>query len=293
MKALFSSDLHGEIHLYHDLWEVALASCPDWIALGGDLLPSFPPTKRYEDMLPNQKRFVAEFLSPYFKKMLHTTSVKQVFLIPGNWDPGYSNIFRSPVDGVIDLSLTLFRLENGFELVGYPFVPPTPFRPKDYERMDDPESTWPPQKNPSYVRSEGPPDQLLALDPYPYLRARSTIRDDLNRLPEPISYQKTIYVMHSPPYGTHLDCIQGRKSAGSRSIKDFIQAKQPFLTLHGHIHESPQVSGSYVDRIGRTACINPGQFTSASPKLHAATFDLEDLEKTLTHSCLPGVSRTP
>jgi Icc-related predicted phosphoesterase len=94
--------------------------------------------------------------------------------------------------------------------------------------------------------------------------------------------------MHSPPFGTRLDLIQGRKPAGSRSIKTFIERNQPLLTLHGHIHESPELSGTYVDRIGETLSINPGQWIGTTrdiSKLHAVTFEIEKAEQTLTHNC--------
>jgi Icc-related predicted phosphoesterase len=94
--------------------------------------------------------------------------------------------------------------------------------------------------------------------------------------------------MHSPPSGTRLDLIQGGKSAGSRSIKTFIEKNQPLLTLHGHIHESPELSGAYMDRIGETPSINPGQSAWSGRdvmKLHAITFEIERIEETLTHTC--------
>jgi Icc-related predicted phosphoesterase len=93
--------------------------------------------------------------------------------------------------------------------------------------------------------------------------------------------------MHSPPFGTRLDLIQGGKSAGSRSIKAFIERNQPVLTLHGHIHESPELSGAYIDRIGKTLSINPGQSAWSGGdvmKLHAVTFEIEDVERTLIHA---------
>jgi Icc-related predicted phosphoesterase len=108
--------------------------------------------------------------------------------------------------------------------------------------------------------------------------------EDLDRLAKPMSYEMTIYVMHSPPFGTGLDIIPGDQSVGSYSIKAFIETHQPLLTLHGHIHESPEVSGRYFDRIGKTISVNPGQFTSGS-KLHAVTFELENPGKTLHHTC--------
>jgi Icc-related predicted phosphoesterase len=288
MKVLYTSDLHGEISLYQDLSELSATSSAEIIAVGGDLLPSFPPSKRYEDMIPNQRIFIDEFLLPFFKKILVTTSVKQIFLIPGNWDLGYPFLFRELSEGIIDLGQKNYRLKNGYELIGYPFVPPTPFRPKDYEKMDDTEAPWPPQKNPSHIRVSEYGDQLNPIDPQVYLREQGTIHEDLNRLPKPIDYRKTIYMMHSPPFATTLDLIQGRKQAGSRSIKVFIEEHQPLLTLHGHIHESPEVSGAYIDRIGQTLSVNPGQSAWSGRdliKLHAVTFEMENVEETLTHTC--------
>jgi len=288
MKVLYTSDLHGEISLYQDLSALANSSSAEIIALGGDLLPSFAPSKRYEDMIPNQKMFVDEFLLPFLKKIFQTTSVRQIFLIPGNWDLGYPYLFREPIEGIIDLSQKIYRLRNGYELIGYPYVPPTPFRPKDYEKTDDPEAPWPPQKNPSYIRASEQSDRLLSIDPHTYLRERGTIREDLNRLTKPTNYKKAIYIMHSPPFGTKLDLIQGGNPAGSRSIKVFIEEHQPYLTLHGHIHESPELSGDYLDRIGKTICINPGQSAWSSRdsiKLHAVTFEMEKIEETLAHTC--------
>lgn len=287
MKVLYSSDLHGEIHLYQELFSLALSCFPEIIALGGDLLPSFPPTKRYEDMIPYQKTFINQYLFSLFKRMIETTSVKQIFLIPGNWDLGYSYLFRESLDGLIDLTQGICRLRDGYELIGYPFVPPTPFRPKDYEKTDDPESPWPPQKNPSYIRTSDQNDKLIPIDPYLFLRSRETIQEDLDRLPKPLHLERTIFIMHSPPSGTRLDFIQGKKSAGSQSIKAFIEKNQPLLTLHGHIHEAPGLSGSYYDRVGKTVAINPGQFIST--KLHAVTFELENIEETLQHTCYPKV----
>ncbi len=290
MKFLYTSDLHGETHLYQELLSLASSTSPEIVVMGGDLLPSFPPTKRYEDMVPNQKTFIDNFLSSFFKRMLDTTSIEQVFLIPGNWDLGYPYVFKEPPEGVIDLSQKSYRFKNEYEFIGYPFVPPTPFRPKNYEKMDDREAPWPPQKNPSYILASDETDQLTSIDPYPFLRGRETIGEDLDHLPKPLRPKRTIYVMHSPPFGTRLDLIPGGKPAGSRSIRTFIERNQPLLTLHGHIHESPELSGTYLDRIGKTLSINPGQSAWSEGgvmKLDAVTFEVDNLEGTLRHTHYP------
>ncbi len=286
MKCLFTSDLHGEIYLYQELLSLAASTSSEIVVIGGDLLPSFPPTRRYEDMVPNQKIFIDQFLSSFLRRMLDGNSTQQIFLISGNWDLSYSYLFKGPKENVIDLNQKSYHLRNGYELIGCPFVPPTPFRPKDFEKMDDRKALWPPQKNPSYILSD---DQLTPIDPYLYLRGRETIEEDLNHLPKPSRPKKTVYVMHSPPFGTRLDLIQGGNSAGSRSIKAFIEQNQPLLTLHGHIHEAPELSGVYADRIRDTLCINPGQSAWLGRdimKLHAVTFEMEEVEGTLSHTCL-------
>jgi Icc-related predicted phosphoesterase len=293
MKILYTSDLHGDLRLYQELWALARSSSADIIALGGDLLPSFSPTKRYDDMIPYQKTFVEQSLLPLFAKITETTAVKKILTIPGNWDLGYPFLFEKPLKALVDLSQRAYRLENGYELIGYPFVPPTPFRPKDYEKMDDPESPWPPQKNPSYIRSLDRLDQINPIDPAVYLRQRETIAVDLADLAKPIHFKRAIYVMHSPPFGARLDLMQGGEHAGSRSIAAFVERNQPHLTLHGHIHESPEVSGAYFDRTGETLSINPGQLTftdRGAAKLSAVVFEVEDPEKTLTHTLYSGRS---
>jgi len=286
MKILFASDLHGEESLYQQILDTARRLEPEILILGGDLLPFLQNPRRYEEMVREQRNFIDAFLLPFFRKGLETR-FRRIFLIPGNWDSGYPEIFVKPPTGVVDLDRKKYRLENGFEIVGYPFVPPTPFRPKDYEKMDDLESPWPPQKFPSYIRSPGPPFILEPIAPHDYLRGIGTIEEDLRKLPAAEELRKTIYVMHSPPWGTHLDRIQGGHHVGSRAIRNFIASGQPLLSLHGHIHEGPRLSGDYRDRIGKTLCVNPGQLLSKDkgfPDLQGVVFDLENPEKTLIHT---------
>ena len=288
MEWIYSSDLHGDLPLYQQLQELGLASSANILILGGDLLPSFPPSRQYEDMIPYQKTFIDQFLLPFFDTLIRTTSIESIFLIPGNWDLGYPYLFSKPTGDVFDLDRKRFRFESGTELIGYPFVPPTPFRPKDFEKRDDVESPWPPQKNPSYIWDPGQAGEIISVDPCLFLRNRGTIQEDLDRLPKPLHFRKAVYVMHSPPFGTGLDVIQGKKFTGSRSMRSFIEEHQPLATLHGHIHEAPEISGTYVDTIGETLCINPGQFSLSERgphRLHAVTFEVENIGETLKHTC--------
>jgi Icc-related predicted phosphoesterase len=111
------------------------------------------------------------------------------------------------------------------------------------------------------------------VNPSPWKTAREEEDDKLEeRLEKYISQAKNvesaIFNFHAPPYQTRLDeaplldddlnpIIQGGSvvmvPVGSKAVKKMIEKYQPFLGLHGHIHES---SGSM--KIGRTHCVNPG-----------------------------------
>ncbi len=284
MKVLYTSDLHGDPLLYDKCLELAVAHGVEIFVFGGDLLPSLRKSGGYEAMAREQKSFAA-YLHAYFTKCLRE-NVRHILTIPGNWDLMYPEITPGFVDGVVNLDRAKFIL-GGCEWLGYPFVPPTPFRPKDYEKMDDLESPWPPQKNPSYIYSSDPMHPLTAVDPHVYLKGQGTIRGDLPALQIPENHRRAIYVMHSPPYGTKLDRIQGGRFVGSHAIRSFIEGRQPLLTLHGHIHESPAVSGGYLERIGETLAVNPGQELGVEGGrigLHAVLFETEDPEGTIRHT---------
>jgi len=111
------------------------------------------------------------------------------------------------------------------------------------------------------------------VNPSPWNTTREEDDEKLEaRLEKYISQLKdagsAIFNFHAPPYQTKLDeapllddklnpVIQGGRvimvPVGSKSVKKMIEKYQPFLGLHGHIHEA---SGSI--KIARTYCVNPG-----------------------------------
>jgi Icc-related predicted phosphoesterase len=79
---------------------------------------------------------------------------------------------------------------------------------------------------------------------------------------------RAVFNFHVPPFDTHLDQaprldelltpIVGPSGieiapVGSRAVRAAIEAHQPILGLHGHVHESAGVQD-----VGSTLCINPG-----------------------------------
>lgn len=94
----------------------------------------------------------------------------------------------------------------------------------------------------------------------------------LERIEEMYSHvsdpENLVAVLHPPPVGTGLDQAPAIDDefrvkfeaggvlmigVGSIAVRKFIEARQPLIGLHGHVHES---QGS--EQIGRTLCLNPG-----------------------------------
>jgi hypothetical protein len=59
-------------------------------------------------------------------------------------------------------------------------------------------------------------------------------------------------IVHAPPISTKIDLVRG-VHAGSRAVREFIEARQPLFSVSGHIHEA---QGS--EKIGKTLAINTG-----------------------------------
>ena len=95
--------------------------------------------------------------------------------------------------------------------------------------------------------------------------------------------ERAVCLFHCPPYKTRLDrvALDGRMidhvpldvHIGSIAIQRFIEGHQPWLTLHGHVHESTRLTDSWQDRIGRTICFNAAH---DGPELALIRFDVDN-----------------
>ncbi len=90
----------------------------------------------------------------------------------------------------------------------------------------------------------------------------SIIQKDLIELVKDDDISKSIFLFHSPPYKCNLDraALDGKMfehvrldvHIGSIAIQRFIEKKQLLITLHGHIHESESITGSWKDKFKST-----------------------------------------
>jgi Icc-related predicted phosphoesterase len=108
----------------------------------------------------------------------------------------------------------------------------------------------------------------------------------LKRLARDRHLARSVFLFHTPPYGTDLDRadLDGRMvdhvpmdvHVGSIAVKRFVERRQPMVTLHGHIHESTRLTGAWRQRIGRTWAFNAAH---DGPELAIVRFDLHRLEE--------------
>lgn len=271
-NCLFVSDLHGAEDRYRKLWSAIADERPAAVFLGGDLLPHFSRDVPGRD-------FVREFLAPGFAAVRNRLGAgyPRVFLILGNDDPrAFERAFIE--EGEAGLwsyaHARHFDLPGGFSVYGYAHVPPTPFLLKDWERYDVSRYVDPGCISPEEGRRtvEVPASELR----------NATIRQDLEALTGDADLRRAVVLFHSPPYRTVLDraALDGQHyehvpldvHIGSIAIQRFIEARQPRVTLHGHVHESARLTGAWRDRIGGTVSLSAAH---DGPELALVRFDLE------------------
>jgi len=279
-NCLFSSDLHGSVSRYEKLFAAIIGDRPDAVFLGGDLLPSglgaliATPSIRLD--------FLREFIIPGFDEVRKKLGTKypEVFLILGNDDPRDNE--PATLEGE-QLGLWNYihnkRITIGsYDVFGYAYIPPSPFMFKDWERYDVSRYTDPGCVSPE----EGWRSVSTSTDELRY----STIKEDLEQLTESADVGNAILLFHTPPYQTKLDRaeLDGQMidhvpldvHVGSIAVRRFIERCQPLLTLHGHVHESARLTGSWRDSLARTV-----MFSAAhdGEELALVKFDLENLDQ--------------
>jgi Icc-related predicted phosphoesterase len=203
----------------------------------------------------------------------------RVFIILGNDDPRLcEEDLRAGAEEGLWEYVHNSRTDLGeFSVYGYSFIPPSPFLLKDWERYDVSRFV-----DPGCVS----PEEGYRSTPGGGKKERyRTIERDLQELAQDDDLARAILLFHSPPYQSKLDrtALDGKMidhvpldlHTGSIAIQRFIEKRQPLLTLHGHIHESTRLTGSWRDKIGRTHMFNAAH---DGPELALVRFDLDDLE---------------
>jgi Icc-related predicted phosphoesterase len=274
---LFVSDLHGVAARYRALWDLARRARPRAILLGGDLLPG---GLLYGAPAPEvEGDFIEDFLEQGFLGLAADlgAAAPEVLLVLGNDDPAVTlpAFARGEARGAWRQIHGRRVALEGHPLFGYACVPPTPFVLKDWERYDvsrfvdpgcvSPEEGW---------RSVPMPEHQVRFQ---------TIQRELDELVGEEDLRAAVLLCHSPPYHTGLDDagLAGKlvdhapldTCVGSIALRRLIEARQPLLTLHGHVHGSARRTGIWKERLGETVMITAAH---DGPELCVVRVDLDD-----------------
>jgi len=265
----FASDLHGEPSRYQKLIAQIKKDKPAVVLLGGDLLPhGFGIKTGYDD-------FFMDFLLPGFLSLKESMGKEYplVLLILGNDDPRINeeDFIKAQESGVWTYLHEKKHEFRGFTFYGYAYIPPTPFRLKDWERYDVSRYADPGCIHPTEGSFSVEPEEDIEYQ---------TIQADLEKITGQDDLSKVIMLFHSPPYDTHLDRagLDGMVidhvpldvHVGSIAIKRFIEDRKPLISLHGHIHESTRITGHWYEYIGETLSVNAAW---DGPELSLVIFD--------------------
>ena len=278
-RLVYTSDLHGDLGLYRSAGEAAIRLRADALIFGGDLCPGTPSGASLRLPL-EQPEFILYRLSPLLDEWKQAHPPLRVFAIPGNDDcqTVLPVLEELEMNGLIENLHQESRTLGAYTLVGLSFVPPTPFQLKDFERWDGERDAG--VESYSYRCIVGTPRGFVVIEDFgAYLDSLPSLDEELRRLSvdDPAH---TVAVVHAPPFDTHCDVLYDGRHIGSKSVRRWIEKHQPLLTLHGHIHESPKLSGTFFDRIGTTTIINPG---CDHAKPHLVFINLDNLAE-LEHS---------
>jgi Icc-related predicted phosphoesterase len=270
----FVSDLHGRPEAYRALFAAVGRERPAGLFLGGDLFPH--ELQKHESIPRGAGGFLDGFLAPGLRRLREDLGADYptVFLILGNDDP---RIHEAAVLAYAGEGLWTYAHERrvdflGHTVCGYSCIPPSPFQLKDWERYDVSRFVDPGCIPPTDGRLSVPVSDRE-------LRWR-TIADDLERLAGAAPMDEAICLFHCPPYETRLDRagLDGEMvdhapldvHIGSIAIRRFFQSRSPLVGLHGHVHESARLTGSWRDRIGRVELMTAAH---DGPELALVRFD--------------------
>lgn len=270
-RIIFSADLHGNLEQYEKLADYANVNFADSVIIGGDLAPKGFSVDEY---IAGQ----ADFFKEQFPSLISRINA-QVFLMMGNDDVKVNEELLKANDGELydiihDQRIPLGR---GFDIAGYSCVPITPFGIKDWEKYDlvnipeDLKTLYAKVIEENY-RLYGVKSISGSWEPFEFVGGfEDSIQNDLESEVFTKNTNKLVFVSHSPPQGIHDVCLDGKR-VGSLAVFDYIRNHNPYLTLHGHIHETVHMTGSFKTHYGKTSCLTSGNHNESDS---VALLDLE------------------
>lgn len=259
-RCFFVSDLHGSLDRLHRLWTAIRSERPGAVFIGGDILPAGSLLADGLDV--RHRDFVNEAFGVGLRRLRDELgpAYPEVFVILGNDDPRFEEpaVLDLATEGLWNYVHGRHVRWAGFHVYGYGCVPPTPFLLKDWERYDVSRYV-----DPGCV---SPEEGWHSVPVAAHETRWATMTQELALLVGDRPLDRAILLLHAPPYRTGLDraALDGRLvehvpvdvHVGSLAVRRFIEARQPLVTLHGHVHESARLTGIWREQIGSTVALS-------------------------------------
>lgn len=283
-RILYTSDTHVDLDHLDRVLVGAGELGVDTVIIGGDIVPVWEWSMSAS--IKPQKEWIREVLFPRLEIFNRKFPAISLFLDFGNDDIIANRPLLQERDGKCFTLIhrQVAAIDSDLGVVGYMSVPPTPFKIKDWEKVDCADRTG----LDGDIRRSGSKTDTGKERAYKLKLSHGTMEDDLGQLIEfletsPWQEKPFLFISHCPPLDTAMDCLFDGRHVGSLAIRRFIEHWGPsgrlLACFHGHIHESPWVSGRVCDRIAGVPCFNVGQ---KAGKLRALFFDSTDIENS-TH----------
>lgn len=280
-KILYTSDTHGNMQQLKRFVAYAKEISPDTIILAGEIAPKGSGGYISDSYIETQRSFLETELPTMLRSLKDEKPNCNIYVSMGNDDCTCNlDILTKNDPKIFQVLQGRKRLTNNLEIVGYPYVPITPFEVKDLEKFDlsEPKENqrqeYNKRKRTNYnfrgIRSSQ--DGWSEFEFRTEMETYDSIQRDLQSDIYTNNSDRTIYVFHAPPTNTKLDQLEDGQHVGSFAVRNFIETYQPRLTLHGHIHETTDVSGDFRDTIGETLCLSAGNHNEGN-KMHVLVFD--------------------
>lgn len=292
MQIIYTSDIHASNGHLFSLLEIAKEKEVDSIIIGGDIIPHYLPDANGVGLLQAQAEYIRNILIPTIKDFKRKRNIS-IYLDLSNDDFICNRKILQEIDGDLInlLHMRRHQLTDKVDIMGYMIVPPTPFQRKDWEKPDSLEQPYAKDNMiclDGYTSSSGKLEKTV-INP----SSEDNIENDLVQLSETIQHA-FIFISHCPPYNTALDVLDNGLHVGSLSIRRFIEiwSKKGKLiaSFHGHIHGSPNRSGSISTKIENSISINPGQNEGEGVALRYVIFEVSDKQMPPTVKIVRSVS---
>lgn len=270
MRVLYCTDLHGAKWKFERIFEITKSLNVEIVINGGDMLP--------HGTILAQNEFINGFLDNHFSKFNEEKINFLVMLANDDFsifDSSFEKICNK-YQYVISIAQSKFSIDKEFEFLGMNWVTDFPFALKDRARKDTKDFVFPKQFGKPLLSTLNGWNYID--DWISYSDSLPTIEDEINKLIKPNNMESAIYIIHTPPYNLGLDICSDGSSVGSKAIYNFLAENQPLISLHGHIHESPEMSGQWYGYINKTLCIQPGQSHFNQNTLHYSLIELDSMK---------------